>query len=88
VSGLLGEGDKILEIGSDLEKGLFLGLPFTGVGAVSILGSLRVRVHSPMDDHWCFGRRAMTAFQSAQLDPLLPSSVSPSGRPGPTGPCT
>src|SRR5947209_19710426 len=46
-------------------------LPFTGVVAVAVLSSVRVRGHSPMNDHWCFRLRTLASLHSAQPNPLL-----------------
>jgi hypothetical protein len=38
-----------------------------------VLCSVRVRGHSPMDDHWCFRLRSLARIHFAQLDSLLSS---------------
>src|SRR4051812_16799479 len=38
--------------------------------------SVRVREHSPMDDHWCFRLQSLAHLHFAQLDLLLSSWMS------------
>jgi hypothetical protein len=68
-------------------------LPFTGVVAVPVLRSERVRVHSPMK--WPLtlhlaisGHHPLRAAWSAAFVVDVVTGASPSGLPGPTGPCT
>jgi transposase len=76
-----------------LEKGSFRLLPFTGVVAVPVLRSERVRVHSsmkrPLTLHLAIsGHHPLRAAWPAALVVDVVTGASPSGLPGPTGPCT
>jgi len=47
------------------------GWPFTGVGAVAVLSTVRVRGIRQWDDHWCFRLRTLASLHSAQPNPRL-----------------
>ncbi len=51
-------------------------VPVYQCGNSCCTGVWRMRVHSPMDDHWCFRSGTLAILHFAQLDPLLPSWMS------------